>query len=105
MDVVLLVDVTEILGRHRIEKRNRAIFAYRSLCYCICFRFRYPSILFRLLRFVYKYLLSGKGKVESQHMNLPLRNLNVNCNHLSVPHQLFLALGLSLVDKALNILL
>lgn len=103
MDVVLLVNVTEllILGRHRIEKRNRAIFAYRS----ICFNFRNPSILFRLLRFVYKYLLSGKGKVKSQHMNVPLRNLNVNCNHLSVPHQLFLALGLSLVDKALNILL
>lgn len=103
MDVVLLVNVTELLGRHRIEKRNRAIFAYRISCYFICFSFRNPSILFRLLRLVYKYL--GKRKVASQHMNLPLRNLNVNCNHLSVPHQLFLALGLSLVDKALNILL
>lgn len=105
MDVVLLVNVTEllILGRHRKEEScNICLSKFMLLHLFQIQKSKYP---FRLLRFVYKYLLSGKGKVKSQHMNVPLRNLNVNCNHLSVPHQLFLALGLSLVDKALNILL
>lgn len=58
MDVVLLVNVTELLklGRYRTEKRNRAIFAYRSYVIAFYSLSEIQVSFFRLLRYFFKFL-------------------------------------------------